>query len=82
MRPQQQAAVSSAKFDGRTSNSEQFKQWELPEKQSGVAPQTWVPSNTRFDGRTTSGEQFKAYSMPAQDNNPVRVVIDHSTIKA
>ena len=82
VRPQQQAAVSSAKFDGRTSNSEQFKQWELPEKQSGVAPQTWVPSNTRFDGRTTSGEQFKAYSMPAQDNNPVRVVIDHSTIKA
>jgi hypothetical protein len=81
-RPPQVAAVSDAPFDGRTTNSEQFKQWELPEQQKQVAPREWTPSNTKFDGRTTSGTQFKAYDLTSNFDNPVRVVIDHSTIRS
>ena len=82
IRPPQQAAVSNAPFDGRTSNSEQFKRWELPERQRGAAPREWTPSNTKFDGRTSTGEQFQYSPLPAQNHNPIRVIIDHSTIRS
>ena len=73
--------VSNAPFDGRTSNSEQFKRWALPEKKTQAAPRQWQPSPNKFSGITSNADQFRAYDLSDQYDNPVRVVIDHSSIK-
>ena len=58
-----------AMFDPRTTNTEAYRMWELPEKRAAAAPRQWAPSNTKFDGRTSSGEQYKAY-----DYTPERAI--------
>ena len=45
-----------ATFDPRTTNSQAYRMWELPERRSAAARQEWAPSSAKFDGRTTSGD--------------------------
>ncbi len=63
-----------AMFDGRTTNSEQFRVWDLPAPRPQTDQRQWTPSQTKFDGRTTNAAAYKAHDyVPQRSSRPPQV---------